>query len=76
VDAVCIVQDDETYLLTQLGLMGAIYATAKLTIVSCDGDAVDGILGFEGISPPRRVNQRLTPVFEREKVIFHRRPDF
>ncbi|KAH8765991.1 heterokaryon incompatibility protein-domain-containing protein [Diaporthe sp. PMI_573] len=76
VDAVCIVQDDETHLLTQLGLMGAIYATAKLTIVSCDGDAVDGILGLKGISPPRRVDQRLTPVFEREKVIFHRRPDF
>lgn len=76
VDAVCIVQDDETHLTTQLRLMGAIYATAKLTIVASDGDAADGILGLKGISSPRRFDQKVTPVFESDKVIFRRHSIF
>lgn len=70
VDAVCIVQDDETHCITQLTLMGAICATAKLTIVASDGDASQGIMGLKGISPPRQIDQRVTSVFETEKFIF------
>ncbi|KAK6842849.1 hypothetical protein PG987_003709 [Apiospora arundinis] len=51
VDALCIVQDDNEETRSQLQLMGAIYASAKLTIVALDGDASDGIPGLEGISP-------------------------
>lgn len=69
VDAVCIVQDDEAHCIRELGLMGAIYATAKLTIIASDGDAVDGILGLQGVSPPRHLDHVVVPVFESEKVI-------
>lgn len=69
VDAVCIVQDDESHLTTQLNLMGAIYATAKLTIVASDGDSMEGILGLRGLSPRRHVKQDIIPIFERDKLI-------
>lgn len=69
VDSVCIVQDDEAHCIRELGLMGAIYATAKLTIVASDGDADDGILGLKGVSPPRHLDHEVVPVFESEKVI-------
>lgn len=76
VDAVCIVQDDQAHCFTQLELMGAIYATAKLTIVASDGDAVEGILGLKGISPPRQIHQQVIPIFETEKLIIPLEPDF
>lgn len=76
VDAVCIVQDDEEHCATQLSLMGAIYATAKITIVATDGDAMSGILGLKGISPPRHIHQKIVPVFGTEKVIFRHAPSF
>lgn len=76
VDAVCIVQDDEKHCATQLELMGAIYATAKLTIVASDGNAMDGILGLKGISHPRQVDQKIVLVFESERLIFHHPPRF
>ncbi|ORY54735.1 uncharacterized protein BCR38DRAFT_415228 [Pseudomassariella vexata] len=63
VDAICIAQDDEAHCAKE----GAIYASAKLTIVVSDGDAMDGILGLKGISPPREFNQNVTPVFQNEK---------
>lgn len=76
VDAVCIVQDDEEHCATQLGLMGAIYATATLTIVASDGDAMDGILGLKGISSPRQIDQKIVPVYESDRLIFRCPPSF
>lgn len=76
VDAVCIVQDDQAHCFTQLELMGAIYATAKLTIVASDGDAFDGIYGLKGISPPRQIHQEVISLFETEKLIIPRQPNF
>lgn len=76
VDAVCIVQDDEKHCATQLELMGAIYATAKLTIVASDGNAMDGILGLKGTSHPRQVDQEIVPVFENERLTMRCPPSF
>ncbi|KAH8648686.1 hypothetical protein BX600DRAFT_518046 [Xylariales sp. PMI_506] len=56
--------------------MGAIYASAKLTIVASDGDAMEGIMGLNGISPPRKADQNVTPVFDNEKAIFRAQPGF
>ncbi|KAF7556835.1 hypothetical protein G7Z17_g1176 [Cylindrodendrum hubeiense] len=74
VDAMCIVQDDETHREEQLQLMGTFYSSAKLTIVAADGDAAEGILGLRGISPPRKFDQVVIPVFETESVIIREQP--
>ncbi|KAF4920906.1 hypothetical protein CGCVW01_v006487 [Colletotrichum viniferum] len=63
VDVICIVQDDEKHLHERLQLLGAIYSTAKLTIVASDGDAADGIMGLKGLSPPRDLMQDVAPAF-------------
>lgn len=76
VDAVCIVQDDEIHMMKELKMMGAIYASAKLTIVASDGDAGDGICGLRGISQPREFRQEVVPVFDREQIIFRKIPVF
>ncbi|TLD19158.1 hypothetical protein PspLS_09768 [Pyricularia sp. CBS 133598] len=41
--------------------MGAIYASAKFSIVAADADAVVGILGIPDISPARGSNQDCAP---------------
>lgn len=67
-DAICIVQDDANHRTEQIHLMGAIYASAKFTIVATEGCADDGILGLRGISPPRLLRQDVIPVFAGEKA--------
>jgi hypothetical protein len=69
VDALCIVQDNEEHCAEQLRLMGAIYASAKFTIVASDGDAMSGIPGLKGVSRPRNLRQSVIPVFESEKAV-------
>lgn len=55
VDSLCIKHDYEEHLQEQLQLMGSIYACAKLTIVSADGDAWDGLHGIRNVSQPRKL---------------------
>ncbi|EHK22500.1 uncharacterized protein TRIVIDRAFT_191263 [Trichoderma virens Gv29-8] len=55
-DAVCIIYDHKAHLAEQLQHMGAIYASAKLTIVATDGDGMTGIPGLQGCSVPRKVD--------------------
>lgn len=56
VDTLCIVHDDAAAATEQLGLMGAIYASAKMTIIAADGCAQDGILGLKGVPGSRPRN--------------------
>jgi hypothetical protein len=60
VDALCIVQDDESVKHADLMNMGAIYANAVVTIVAAQGDDADaGLRGIEGVSSPRDLGQRI-----------------
>ncbi|KAI1173312.1 heterokaryon incompatibility protein-domain-containing protein [Nemania sp. FL0916] len=69
VDALCVNQSDKEHLGRQLELMGAIYASAKFTIVASDGDATHGIKGLRNISPSRNLEFAVTPCFENAKII-------
>ena len=67
-DALCIVHSDRTAISGQLNLMGAIYGSAVITIISLDGDSSDGLPGFKGISQPRDLIQTVS-TFGTEKII-------
>ncbi|KAI0425867.1 heterokaryon incompatibility protein-domain-containing protein [Xylaria sp. FL1042] len=69
VDAVCIDQGDEVHFGRQVEMMGAIYASAKLTIVATDGDATSGIKGLKDTSSSRGLQQVVLPLFEDSRVI-------
>lgn len=62
VDTLCIAHGDGTTA-DQLDLMGAIYASALVTIIAADGDAQEGIAGLKGVpgSPRRDAQQWLIP---------------
>lgn len=70
VDTLCIVHGDSNTT-EQLGLMGAIYASAVVVIIAADGDARDGIAGLKGIpeSLPRKSQQCLIPFGDDETII-------
>lgn len=70
VDTLCIVHGDGTTA-EQLGLMGAIYASAVVVIIAADGDAQEGIAGLKGVSesPPREAQQWLIPFGDDETIV-------
>ncbi|CAH0051220.1 unnamed protein product [Clonostachys solani] len=55
----------------QLGLMGAIYASAAVVIIATDGDAQEGISGLRGIpqSCPRKFDQWSFPFGGEETIV-------
>jgi hypothetical protein len=76
-DSLCIVQDDEVTKFTELMQMAAIYANSTLTIIAAEGEnASYGLLGLEGISKPRVLQDRWWPFGDTEKVIQPRFPWF
>jgi hypothetical protein len=74
VDALCIVQDDESTRHDQLNNMASIFATASVTIIAMQGsDANYGLRGLRGISQPRKVIQRPFRLAKGHQVIECRR---
>lgn len=67
-DALCITHGDDAATAEQLNHMGAIYASAIVTIIAADGDSQDGFLGLRDISAPRKLDQRILP-FGEEKIV-------
>jgi hypothetical protein len=70
VDTLCIVHDDQDSMAQQLRLMGAIYARALLTICVTDGDAMTGLTGLRGSSPPRRFERKVISMGQEQLVSF------
>ncbi|ETS81490.1 hypothetical protein PFICI_06492 [Pestalotiopsis fici W106-1] len=73
-DALCIVQNDSEHSKQQLLFMGAIYASAKFTIVATDGDANHGIPGLRGISQSRNLRQDVFSFGRENKIILRDLP--
>ncbi|KAK3381933.1 heterokaryon incompatibility protein-domain-containing protein [Podospora didyma] len=46
VDSLCITQDDEAEMAVELNIMGAIYASAVVTIIAADGDSETALNGY------------------------------
>jgi hypothetical protein len=62
VDRLCIVQDDETSIQSNIAQMASIYAESYFTLIATDGDSDAGILGVPAGSKPRHLPQ--------EQVVF------
>ncbi|KAF2971281.1 hypothetical protein GQX73_g2271 [Xylaria multiplex] len=69
IDALCIDQSDKVHFGRQIEMMGAIYASAKLTVVATDGDANTGIKGLRGVSQSRDLESVVLPLFENSTII-------
>ncbi|TLD08156.1 hypothetical protein PspLS_11984 [Pyricularia sp. CBS 133598] len=60
-DALCVPHHNPKITQQELKMMGAIYASAVVTIVATDGDASVGLLGLRGVSSPRKLKQKIFP---------------
>ncbi|KAH7088961.1 heterokaryon incompatibility protein-domain-containing protein [Paraphoma chrysanthemicola] len=69
VDALCIGHDSPAETTRQLGMMGSIYASAALTIIAADGDAEDGIVGLDGASESRGLEQKIFSLGTRQVIV-------
>ena len=67
-DALCISYGDDAAAARQRNLMGAIYASAVVTIITADGDSQDGFAGLRDVSTPRKLEQRILP-FGKDNII-------
>lgn len=70
-DSLCIPHEDSKATAEQLSLMGSIYASSVITIVSLSGDAMDGLPGIKGVSIPRKANQTIVK-FGEERIVSHK----
>ncbi|KAI8939254.1 hypothetical protein NX059_005081 [Plenodomus lindquistii] len=74
VDALCIVQDCQEHVSTEISRMHQIYAHASFTIVVTEGsDANVGLRGFEGATSPRQCEQLVHDLEGQENVSISRR---
>ena len=69
VDILCIDHSDKKSTAEQLELMAAIYASAIVTFIAADSDSQSGLLGLEGFSAPRGMEQRIFPFGNEEIVV-------
>lgn len=69
VDALCIGHDDPAETARQLRMMGSIYASATLTIIAADGGAEDGIVGLNGVSKSRTLEQKVISFGSRKVIV-------
>lgn len=67
-DALCILHGPDAGTAEQLHLMGAIYASALVTIIAGDGNAEEGLLGLKDVSPSRKLGQNVVQ-FGQEHMI-------
>ncbi|KAI9925558.1 hypothetical protein MW887_005939 [Aspergillus wentii] len=67
-DGLCIVDGHSATTEAQSDNIGAIYASAIVTLIAADGHSKDGIPGLKDVSPPRKLEQRVIP-FGNEKII-------
>lgn len=73
-DAICLAQSGDETMARELDNMAAIYASAKMTLVVTDGDAMDEIPGLESISQPRDIHQQVFPWLGGENIVIRNRP--
>ncbi|XPT00690.1 hypothetical protein M3J09_009841 [Ascochyta lentis] len=69
VDALCIGHDNPAETARQLRMMGSIYASATLTIIAADGNAEDGIVGLNGVSESRALEQKVISFGSRKIIV-------
>ncbi|KAI1854752.1 hypothetical protein JX266_000870 [Neoarthrinium moseri] len=69
VDALCIPHYNSEVTTEQLEMMGAIYATAIVTIIAADGDANSGLEGFRGVSTTRSLDQEVIPFGDEQLIV-------
>ena len=67
-DVLCVPHGDNEAAEEELNHMGAIYASAIVTIIAADGDSQDGFLGLRDISAPRKLEQCIIP-FGEDKIV-------
>lgn len=73
-DAICLTQSGDADMARELDNMAAIYASAKMTLVVTDGDAMDEIPGLKSISEPRGVQQLCFPWLDGDKIVLRNIP--
>ncbi|KAJ4289817.1 hypothetical protein N0V90_011148 [Kalmusia sp. IMI 367209] len=75
VDSLCIIQDDDTSLYSNLNVMHHIYARSTLCLVAFAGqDARHGLRGINGSSAPRNVDQVVLNIADGEQLTWYNTP--
>ncbi len=72
VDRLCIVQDDEDSIQSNMAQMASIYAQSYFTIIATEGDSETGIPGIPGGSKPRLLPQELVMFDDLSFLVIHK----
>ena len=72
VDRLCIVQDDQVSIQSNIAQMASVYAQAYFTIIATDGGSETGILGIPGGSKERNLPQKLVEFNDLPFLIIHK----